>query len=50
MAITNIYNFFKRLSKGHLHDKLKTSTILQNNKIEKEEDIRNKEDYSYILL
>jgi hypothetical protein len=40
MAFTNIYNSSKRLSKGHLHDKLKNLTILQNNKKEREEDIR----------
>jgi hypothetical protein len=40
MAFINTYNFLKRLSKGHLHDKLKTSTILQNDRIEREEDIR----------
>jgi hypothetical protein len=40
MSFTNIYNLKKRLNKGHLHDKLKISTILQNSTIEREEDIR----------
>jgi hypothetical protein len=40
MAFTNIYNYLKRPKEGHSHDKLTTSTILQNNRIEKEEDIK----------
>jgi hypothetical protein len=43
--------FLKRRSKGHLHDKLRTSTILQNNRIEREQDIRKEQrGFSYILL
>ncbi len=35
MAFINIYNFLNKLKKGHLHDKLKNSAILQNNRKEK---------------
>jgi hypothetical protein len=40
MALTNIYKYLKRLSKRHLHGKLRNSTILEKNRKEKEEDIR----------
>jgi hypothetical protein len=40
MAFTNIYNYLKRLSEGHLHDKLRNSTILERNRKESEKDIR----------
>jgi hypothetical protein len=51
MAFTNIYNYLKRSKEGHWHDKLTTSTILQNNRIEREEDIRKEQrDCSYIVL
>ncbi len=36
MAFTNIYDYLKRISKGHLHGKLKNSTILEKNTKEKE--------------
>jgi hypothetical protein len=39
-AFTNVHKFSKRLSKGHLHDKLRNSIILQNNRKEREEDIK----------
>ncbi len=35
-----IYNYLKKLSKGHLHDTLKNLTILQKNIKEREEEIR----------
>ncbi len=37
MAFTNIHNYLKRLSEGHLHDKLRNLTIFKKNKKEKEE-------------
>jgi uncharacterized C2H2 Zn-finger protein len=40
MAFKNIYNYLKRLSKGHLHDKLRNLTVLKKNKKEREKDIR----------
>jgi len=40
MAFTNIYNYLKRLSEGHFHGKLRNSTILENNRKEREKDIR----------
>jgi hypothetical protein len=40
MAFTKIYNYLKRLKKGHLHGKLKNSTILKKIKKKKEGDIR----------
>jgi hypothetical protein len=39
MAFTNIYNYLKRLKKGHLHGKLRNSTILKKNRKKKEGDI-----------
>jgi len=39
MAFTNIYNYLKRLKKGHLHGKLRNSTILKKIKKKKEGDI-----------
>jgi hypothetical protein len=39
MEFTNIYNYFKKLKKGHLHGKLRNSTILKKNKKKKEGDI-----------
>jgi hypothetical protein len=39
MAFTNIHNYLKRLKKGHLHGKSRSSTILKKNKKKKEGDI-----------
>jgi hypothetical protein len=51
VAFTNIYNYLKRLKEGHLHGKLKNSTIIEKNKKRgKKIEEKNKEDYSYILL
>jgi hypothetical protein len=40
MAFRNIYNFFKRLRKGYLHDKWKKQRIVENNRKDNEEDVK----------
>jgi hypothetical protein len=48
MAFTNIYNYLKRISEGHLHGKLRNSTILEKNREEKEK-YRTKEQKGLLL-
>jgi hypothetical protein len=48
MEVTNIYNYLKRISEGHLHGKLRNSTILEKNREEKEK-YRRKEQRGLLL-